>query len=73
MVEIPEMDAKARKFLDMSKETFKDFTVGKQGQEKHICSSEKMHRLVHCTTKATAIGDLINTEAMPEMIHQTAV
>ena len=48
MVEIPEMDRKARNFLDMTRETFKDFTVGSaaMGNEKHICSSEKMHRLV---------------------------
>ena len=73
MVEIPEMDAKARKFLDLSRETFKDFTVGKDGNKKHICSSEKMHRLVHCACQAAAFKDLINTEAMAETIHRIAV
>ena len=42
LVEIPEMDRIGRNFLDMSRETFKNFTVGKVGQEKHICSSEKI-------------------------------
>ena len=75
MVEIPEMDRKARNFLDMTRETFKDFTVGSaaMGNEKHICSSEKMHRLVHCAVQATNLGDLINTEAMAETIHRIAV
>jgi len=36
LVEIPEMDRIGRNFLDMSRETFKNFTVGKVGQEKHI-------------------------------------
>jgi hypothetical protein len=73
MVEIPEMDAKAQKFLDMSREAFKDFTVGKAGNTKHISSSEKMHRLVHCATQAAGLGDLVNSEAMAEIIHRTAV
>jgi len=62
MVEIPEMDHKAHNFLDMTRETFKDFTVGSaaNGNKKHICSSEKMHRLVHCAVQATNLGDLIN-------------
>ena len=33
LVELPEMDRIGRNFLDMSRETFKDFTVGKKGQE----------------------------------------
>jgi hypothetical protein len=73
LVEIPEMDRIGRNFLDMSRETFKNFTVGKVGQEKHICSSEKMHRIVHCATQAASLGDLVNTEAMSEIIHRTAV
>ena len=67
------MDRIGRNFLDISRETFKDFTVGKKGQEKHICSSEKMHRIVHCATQAASFGDLVNTEAMSEIIHRIAV
>ncbi len=49
LVEIVQMDKLGVHFLDLSRETFnlKAFTVGKEGQEKHICSSEKMHRIVH--------------------------
>ena len=39
----------------------------------NICSSEKMHRLVHCATHAANIGDLINTEAMSGTIHRISV
>jgi hypothetical protein len=49
LVEIVQMDKLGINFLDLSRETLKDFTVGKEGQEKHICSSEKMHRIVHCS------------------------
>ena len=73
IVEIPQMDLLGRNFLDLSRETFKDFTVGKDGQKKHICSSEKMHRIVHCAAQAAALGDLINTEAMSEIVHRLAV
>ena len=73
LVEIPEMHHIGCNFLDLSRETFKDFTVGKEGQEKHICSSEKMHRIVHCATQAATLGDLVNTDAMAEIIHRTAV
>ncbi len=57
------MDSNGRNFLDMSRETFKDFTVSKKGQKKHICSSEKMHRIVYCTIKGASLGDLVSTEA----------
>ncbi len=60
-------------FLDLSRETFKDFTVGKEGQEKHICSSEKMHRIVHCATQTAALGDLDNVGGMTEIVHRWAV
>jgi hypothetical protein len=74
LVAIPEMNRIGRRFLDLvSRETFGAFTVGKQGQEKHICSSEKMHIMVHCVTQAAALGDLINVEVMAEIIHRTAV
>ena len=32
-----------------------------------------MHRIVHCATQAAALGDLINTEAMSEIVHRLAV
>ena len=32
-----------------------------------------MHRLVHFATQAAALGDLINTEAMSEIVHRLAV
>ena len=35
-MEIVEMDKLGINFLDLSRDTFKDFTVGKAGQEKHI-------------------------------------
>ena len=73
LVEIAEMDKLGNNFVNLSRETFKDFTVGKAGQEKHICSSEKMHRIVHCATQATALGDLVNAEAMAEIVHRWAV
>ena len=73
LVDIVEMDKLGINFLDLSRETFKDFTVGKAGQEKHICASEKMHRIVHCATQATALGDLCNVEAMAEIVHRWAV
>ncbi len=38
--------------------------LGKAGKEKHISSSEKMHRMVHCATQAAAVGDLVNVEAI---------
>ena len=73
LVDIVELDKLGINFLDLSRETFKDFTVGKAGQEKHICASEKMHRIVHCATQATALGDLCNVEAMAEIVHRWAV
>jgi hypothetical protein len=47
LVEMVQMDKSGVNFLDLStvsRETFKDFTVGKEWQEKHICSSEKMFK-----------------------------
>ena len=73
LVEIVEMDKLGVYFLDLSRETYKDFKIGKAGQEKHICASEKMHRIVHCATQATAPGDLCNVEAMAEIVHRWAV
>ena len=32
-----------------------------------------MHRIVHCATQATALGDLVNAEAMAEIVHRWAV
>ena len=49
------MDKLGVNFLDLSRETFKDFTVGKEGQENHICSSKKMHRIVNCATQTAAL------------------
>jgi len=73
LVEIVQMDKLGVNFLDLSRETFKAFTVGKEGQEKHICSSEKMHRIVHCATQTAALGDLDNVGAMAEIVHRWAV
>jgi len=73
LVEIVELDRLGNNFLNLSRETFKDYTVGKAGQEKHICSSEKMHRIVHCSGQAAALGDLGNVEAMSEIVHRWAV
>jgi hypothetical protein len=67
------LDRLGNNFLNLSRETFKDYTVGKAGQEKHICSSEKMHRIVHCSGQAAALGDLGNVEAMSEIVHRWAV
>ena len=67
------MDKLGINFLDLSRETFKAFTVGKEGQEKHICSSEKMHRIVHCATQTAALGDLDNVGVMAEIFHRWAV
>ena len=50
LVEIAAMDKLGINFVNLSRETFKDFTVGKAGKEKHISSSEKMHRMVRCAT-----------------------
>jgi len=48
-VEICMMDNMAKKFLIDTRNIFQDFKVGKPGtlSEKHICSSEKMHRCLH--------------------------
>ena len=32
-----------------------------------------MHRIVHCATQAAALGDLVNVEAMAEIVHRWAV
>ena len=69
LVEIVQMDKLGVNFLDLSRETFKAFTVGKEGQEKHICSSEKMHRIVQCA-RTSAIGDLDNVGAIAEIVHR---
>jgi len=45
--EIHEQNCAAKKFLVQCRETFKDFKIGKEGQQKHICSSNKIHWL--CT------------------------
>jgi hypothetical protein len=63
------MDKLGVNFLDLSRETFKDYTVGKAGQEKHICSSEKMRRIVHCATQTAALGELDNVGGMAENVH----
>jgi hypothetical protein len=73
LVEIAAMDKLGINIVNLSRETFKDFTVGKAGKEKHISSSEKMHRMVHCATQAAAVGDLVNVEVMAEIVHRWAV
>jgi hypothetical protein len=55
------VDYMDRKFLEDSRNTFQDFKVGKPGtaSEKHICSSEKMHRCLHAGTKITEYGNIM--------------
>jgi hypothetical protein len=52
-----------------------DFKVGKPGtlSEKHICSSEKMHRCLHAGTKITEYGNISNIGPFAEINHRKFV
>ena len=64
--EIHEMTSESKKFLKQCRETFKDFKNGVPGKQKHICSSNKMHRLVHSGEQVVKFGNLDNYLAMEE-------
>ena len=74
-VEVCMMDMMARTFLIDSRNTFQDFKVGKPGtaSEKHICSSEKMHRCLHAGTKITEYGNISNIGPFAEINHRKFV
>ena len=71
--EMFQMNCEAKKFLVQCRETFKDFKNGKEGQQKHICSSNKMHRLVHCGEQAALFGNIENFLAMAEIVHKVNI
>lgn len=71
--EIHEMNCEAKKFLRQCRETFKAFKNGKEGRKKHICSSNKMHRLVHGGEQAAKFGNIENFLAMAEIIHKVNI
>ena len=75
VVEICMMDNMAKTFLIDSRDTFQDFKVGKPGtaSEKHICSSEKMHRCIHAGTKITEYGNITNIGPFAEINHRKFV
>ena len=58
--EIHEMNCAAKKILIQCRETFRDFKNGAPGKQKHICSSNKMHRLVHGGEQVTKFGNVEN-------------
>jgi hypothetical protein len=64
--EIHEMTSESKKFLKQCRETFRDFKNGAPGRQKHICSSNKMHRLVHSGEQVVKFGNLDNYLAMEE-------
>ena len=71
--EIHEMNCLPKRFLVQCRETFKAFKNGKEGRTKHICSSNKMHRLVHAGEQAAKFGNLENYLAMAEIIHKVNI
>ena len=71
--EIFQMNSEAKNFLIQCRETFKDFKNGKEGQQKHICSSNKMHRLVHAGEQAAMFGNIENFLAMAEIVHKVNI
>ena len=70
--EILEMNCAAKKFLILCRETFtgRDFNNRVPGRQKHICSSNKMHRLVHGGEQVTKFGNVENFLAMAEIVHK---
>ena len=71
--EIHEQNREAKKFLVQCRTTFKDFQNGKEGQKKHICSSNKMHRLVHAGEQVAMFGNIENYLAMAEIVHKVHI
>ena len=71
--EIYEMTCQAKKFLIQCRDTFKDFKNGRPGRQKHICSSNKMHRLVHSGEQVAKFGNIENFLAMAEIVHKVHI
>ena len=71
--EIHEMNCQSKKYLIQCRETFKDFKNGAPGRQKHICSSNKMHRLVHAGEQVAKFGNIENFLAMAEIVHKVHI
>ena len=62
----------AKKFLIQCRETW-DFKNRMPGRQKHICSSNKMHRLVHGGEQVAKFGNVENFLAMAEIVHKVHI
>jgi hypothetical protein len=73
MDEIFEMDRLGNRFVTTCRTTFEGLTVGTGARTKHICASNKMHRIKHAGEQTLKLGDSRNFGAMAEQNHKLHV